>query len=211
MDVEYTGRQTAVTKKTKQQVEAGLARIEKIAGTAVGVQVTLTADKHRQIADIRIQTRSQKLVATCEASDMEAALKEALDKIERQALRHKKRTGTIKRHPKSEVKVGHGKAVIEAITPAAAKTATARTATKNTGGSKTVPMVVHSFPSHAPLPELHIARTTDGVALRPMSIEEAVKEAAFRDRDVFVFRDYSGQAMVLHRRRDGKMELIEVP
>jgi putative sigma-54 modulation protein len=44
-----------------------------------------------------------------------------------------------------------------------------------------------------------------------MSLEEAVKEAAFRDRDVFVFRDMKGQAMVLHRKRDGKMELIEVP
>jgi len=54
-------------------------------------------------------------------------------------------------------------------------------------------------------------RSTDGVALRPMSLEEAVKEAAFRDRDVFVFRDYGGQAMVLYRKRDGKMELIEVP
>jgi len=47
--------------------------------------------------------------------------------------------------------------------------------------------------------------------LRPMTLDEAVKEAAFRDREVFVFRDHGGQAMVLHRKRDGKMELIEVP
>ncbi len=44
-----------------------------------------------------------------------------------------------------------------------------------------------------------------------MSLEEAVKEAAFRDRDVFVFRDKEGQVMVLHRKKDGKMELIQVP
>ncbi len=42
-----------------------------------------------------------------------------------------------------------------------------------------------------------------------MSLEEAVKEAAFQDRDVFVFRNHGGQAMVLYRKRDGKMELIE--
>jgi putative sigma-54 modulation protein len=72
-------------------------------------------------------------------------------------------------------------------------------------------MLVHSFPSHSPLSEPHVVRATDGVALRPMSLEEAVKEAAFRDRDVFVFRNHAGQAMVLHRKRDGKMELIEVP
>lgn len=210
MDVEYTGRQTAVTKKIKQQTEAGLARIEQIVGQVGGVQVTLTADKRRQIADIRIQTRSQKLVATCEADDMETALRDALDKIERQAVRHKKRTATIKRHPKGEVKLGHGKVVVEAVAPVVAKSAAAKTPAK-TAGRKVVPMVVHSFPSHSPLAEPHIARSTEGVALRPMSLEEAVKEAAFRDRDVFVFRDYSGQAMVLHRRRDGKMELIEVP
>ena len=72
-------------------------------------------------------------------------------------------------------------------------------------------MLVHSFPSQSPLAEPHVVRSTDGVAMRPMSLEEAVKEAAFRDRDVFVFRDHGGQAMVLHRKRDGKMELIEVP
>ena len=72
-------------------------------------------------------------------------------------------------------------------------------------------MLVHSFPSHSPLPEPHVVRSIDAVAMRPMSREEAVKEAAFRDRDVFVFRDQGGQAMVLHRKRDGKMELIEIP
>jgi len=44
-----------------------------------------------------------------------------------------------------------------------------------------------------------------------MSLEVAVKEAACRDRDVFVFRDTLGQAMVLHRQRDGRMELIQIP
>ena len=44
----------------------------------------------------------------------------------------------------------------------------------------------------------------------PLS-EEAIKEAHFRDRDVFVFRDRKGKVMILHRTRDGKMELIEAP
>jgi putative sigma-54 modulation protein len=44
-----------------------------------------------------------------------------------------------------------------------------------------------------------------------MTLEEAVKEAEFRDREVFVFRDHAGQVRVLHRKKDGKMELIEVP
>jgi putative sigma-54 modulation protein len=49
------------------------------------------------------------------------------------------------------------------------------------------------------------------LAIRPMTIEEAVKEAEFRDRDLLIFRNASGALFVLHRRRDGKMELVEVP
>jgi putative sigma-54 modulation protein len=44
-----------------------------------------------------------------------------------------------------------------------------------------------------------------------MSLDEAVKESELRDKDVFVFRDPSGDLQVLHRRRDGVMELIALP
>ena len=59
--------------------------------------------------------------------------------------------------------------------------------------------------------EAHLIRSDDAVALRPMTLEEAVKECEFRDRDVFVFRDKKGRVNVLHRRKDGKIELIEAP
>jgi putative sigma-54 modulation protein len=72
-------------------------------------------------------------------------------------------------------------------------------------------MVVHKFPAVAKSTEVHLVRTDQSVALRPMTLEEAIKEAHFRDRDVFVFRDPKGKVMVLHRTRDGKMELIEAP
>ena len=208
MDVEYTGRQTTITKKLKLQAEAGLARIAKIIGNSGSVHVILSSDKYRQIADITVQTRHYKLVARCEATDMEMALRDALETIEGQAIRQKKKFGTIKRHPKADVKG----AKEEAAGPAARKANVAvKVAAKSSVGRKAVPMLVHSFPSHSPLAEPHVVRSNDGVARRPMSLEEAVKEAAFRDRDVFVFRDHGGQAMVLHRKRDGKMELIEVP
>jgi putative sigma-54 modulation protein len=70
---------------------------------------------------------------------------------------------------------------------------------------------VHTFPATRPIPEPHVVRSLDSVALRPMTIEEAVKEAEFRDREVFVFRNTQGTLCVLHRKRDGKMELIEAP
>jgi putative sigma-54 modulation protein len=208
MDVEYTGRQTTITRKLKLQAEAGLERIAKIVGHSGSVHVILSTDKYRKIADVTVQTRHLKLVARCEATEMVLALRDALVTIEQQAIRHKKKFGTIKRHPKADVK---GAKPEVAVNGARRASVVVKVATKTSVGRKVVPMLVHSFPSHSPLAEPHVVRSNDGVARRPMSVEEAVKEAAFRDRDVFVFRDHGGQAMVLHRKRDGKMELIEVP
>jgi putative sigma-54 modulation protein len=80
------------------------------------------------------------------------------------------------------------------------------------GSEKTiVSVVVHKFPAIAKTTDVHLTHSSDAVAIRPMTLEEAIKEAHFRDRDVFVFRDPKGKVMVLHRTRDGKMELIEAP
>jgi putative sigma-54 modulation protein len=70
---------------------------------------------------------------------------------------------------------------------------------------------VHS-PSHGTeIAEPHVVHCADCVSERPMSLDEAVKESELRDKDVFVFRDPTGDLQVLHRRRDGVMELIALP
>ena len=218
MDIEYTGRQTVITKKLKTQSEAGLARIAKLVGRTASAHVILTTDKYRRSAEVTLKTRGQSLVANCEATDMEVALHDALCKLEQQIVRHNQKKTAAKRHPKSasladgftgEVKVVVKTPVKKAAVAAAAKNGNG--AATNGNGRKAVPMVVHSFPSKSPLVEPHIVRSIDSAAWRPMSLEEAVKEAAFRDRDVFVFRDHDDQIHVLHRKRDGKMELIQVP
>jgi putative sigma-54 modulation protein len=221
MNVDYTGRQTTITKKLKAQTEAGLERIARLLGDAGSVHVILTTEKYRRTAELTVQTRNLKLVATCEATDMEQALRDALAAVEKQAIRHKKKSATIHRNAKEGVREvaladpadAVPMKVKKLIKQAAAKNGAAASngAGKNGAARKAVPMLVHSFPSETPLREPHLVRSNDGVALRPMSLEEAVKEAEFRDREVFVFRDHGGQAMVLHRKRDGKMELIEVP
>jgi putative sigma-54 modulation protein len=211
MDIEYTGRQATITKKLKAMTEADLERVAKVVGSACTVHVILTTEKYRHCAEITLKTRTYKLVAKCEATEMVVALRDALNKIEQQAIRVKQRTTTIKRHSLAGAKGPKGK-VVEAVEAAKlVMVSVAKTALKSSNGRKAVPMLVHSYPSHSPLPEPHVVRSADSVARHPMSLEEAVKEAAFRDRDVFVFRDHAGQAMVLHRKRDGKMELIEVP
>ena len=70
---------------------------------------------------------------------------------------------------------------------------------------------MHSFPARKTVVEPHIVTNGEAIALKAMTIEEAVKDAEFRDRDLLIFRNPSGDTFVLHRRRDGQMELVELP
>jgi len=59
---------------------------------------------------------------------------------------------------------------------------------------------VHSFPARKTVVEPHILTSGEAIAMKAMTIEEAVKEAEFRDRDLLVFRNLTGELFVLHRR-----------
>jgi putative sigma-54 modulation protein len=72
-------------------------------------------------------------------------------------------------------------------------------------------IAVHSFPNKPTVVEPHILKSREAISVKPMTIEEAVKEAEFRDRDLLIFRNAAGEMFVLHRRRDGQMELVEIP
>jgi putative sigma-54 modulation protein len=219
MQVEYTGRQVTVTRTLRTIAEESLERIAKILGKTTGAHIILTAEKYRQQAEVTIKTRLHNIVAASESTNMETALRGALDKAETQAIRCKKKLHAKKRQPKEE------KLVVEAALARPKRAAArgpvskeepqvetpAKKANGNGRGKQVLPVTVHSFPAKVPIQEPHIVRSADSVALRPMTLEEAVKEAEFRDREVFVFRDHEGNVKVLHRKRDGKMELIEAP
>jgi putative sigma-54 modulation protein len=213
MPVECTGRQVAITKPLRTLAEEGIERIAKVLGKITSAHVVLTAEKYRQIAEVTVNTRACTFVALCEsASNMETALREALAKAETQATRHKDRQRTRKRQPKQEKQLEEtGVARTGRGSVAESKTASNGAINGKNHAQPAIPVTVHSFPARVPISEPHVVRSLDSVALRPMTLEEAVKEAEFRDRDVFVFRDNEGNVKVLHRKRDGKMELIEAP
>ena len=100
MIVEYTGRRTAITPKLKQLTEEGLARIERVTNRCTSAHIILTEDKYRHKAEITVQCRNESLVANCESTDMDQALREALAAIEKQAVKSKERFATVRSHPK---------------------------------------------------------------------------------------------------------------
>jgi putative sigma-54 modulation protein len=154
-------------------------------------------EKRRHKAEITIDPPNGPIVGMAQTTDMASAVSEALDHLQKQALKHKTKWLSKKR---KAVKKFDGQSPADNIEAALGLA-------ENT----TFSVLVHKFPAVARTTEVHLVHARDSVALRPMTLEEAIKEAHFRDKDVFVFRDPKGKVMVLHRTRDGKMELIEVP
>jgi putative sigma-54 modulation protein len=196
MNVEYTGRQYEVTPNIRKQIDQELNKLQKILGTTFTTNVILATEKHRHIAEITVTVRTHPIVGIAEAADMTSAVGEALDRIERQALKYKGRWRDKKRQPRRR----NGEA-----------TAAEQHAAVGNELATAVPVVVHTYPAVVRTAEAHVVRDDSSVSLRPLTLEEAIKEAEFRDREVFVFRDNQGRVRVLHRTKDGKMELIEGP
>ena len=199
MTVEYFGRQYEITPAVRDEVESGLSKLTKILGDNIKSKVILAVEKHRNIAEITVNRRRGHVVGLAEATDMIAAVNQALEHIETQVLRSNGRRRNTTRKPKDKSWTAPVEADAETQISVGATSATA------------VPVVVHKFPSIARTTEAHLVHSSEAVAMRPMTVEEAVKECEFRDREVFVFRDGKGKVKVLHRRKDGKIELIEVP
>jgi putative sigma-54 modulation protein len=223
MQVEYTGRQTAITPSLRRLAEEALDRVSRVVGRTCSAHVILTEEKYRHTAEVTVQTKFQTIVGLCESAVMETALRDALAKAELQAIKHKDKFRTRTREPKdgksamepqlsrprnNSMSVAALPDVAEPILPAA-RTTPAKAANGN--GRRPEPVRVHS-PTHGrEISEPHVIHCTDCLADQPMSLEEAVKESEARDKDVFVFRENGGDLRVLHRRRDGMMELIALP
>jgi putative sigma-54 modulation protein len=227
MQIEMTGRQVTVTRRLRSLAETSLERVGMLLGRSATAHVVLTKEKRRHHAEVTVQAKHHAIVGIAEAVEIEMALKEALEKTEKQAVRLKEKiVGKKKRD--GDVKLKLDAAVVDAAPAPVKKTAKTlskkaiaadangtasvpKNGAKQNGKVVAVPVTVHSFPVQEVVHQTHIHRSSENVALRPMTIEEAVKEAEFRDRDVFLFRDKKGSVKVLHRKADGRIELIEEP
>jgi putative sigma-54 modulation protein len=197
VNVEYTGRQYEITPIIRREVETGLNKIRKILGDKFETKVVLAVEKRRHKAEITISPRNGPIVGLAQTTDMLSAVHEALDHLQKQALKYKTKWLSKKRKAGKKFNGQSEQETVEAAVGLPESTA--------------ISVTVHKFPAVARTTEVHLVHSKDSVALRPMTLEEAIKEAHFRDRDVFVFRDPKGKLMVLHRTREGKMELIEAP
>jgi putative sigma-54 modulation protein len=208
MDLAMTAKNGKISKALRDQAEEGMERIGRILGRTARASFTFSAQRHLHIVELTVQARTQKIAATGKADTPNAALREAMDHAENQAYRYRDRRLVAKRLPKGE-KVMTAPPVTRSKTRAPEPGGEAESA--RLAGKARASIAVHSFPADATIVEPHIVQSGEAIALKPMTIEEAVKETEFRDRDLLIFRTAAGNTFVLHRRRDGQMELVELP
>ncbi len=198
MDSELTGRKVKVTKELRTMADEGLARIEKIVGKGASAHVIFSSQKHAEIAEVTVKARHHTVVGLSEASELTIALRTALEKAEKQAIRRKESRHEKKRKGTPISAVLPALATGEELPAGSLKAAAKKAAAKKAAGSNGKAFGLHVVPA------------PESMAQRAMTIDEAVKEAESRDQEVFVFRDLTGDVKVLHCAGDGIVRLIEV-
>lgn len=211
MEVEYTARQVKISKALRVQAEEGMDRIARLLGKSARASITFSAQKRLQIAEVTIHARQKTIVSEGKAGTLDSALRKAIEHAENQVLRRRDRRMESKRLPKEE-KVLTAPPVARPKARAPQPEEDGIDAKPVRAGAKArAAIAVHSFPARKAVVEPHVVTSGEAFSLKPLTIEEAVKDAEFRDRDLLVFHNPAGDLFVLHRRRDGQMELVEIP
>lgn len=216
MEVEYTARQVDIPKvlrtALRKQAEAGMQRIARILGKTATASVTFSKQKLLNIVEVNVKVRTQTFAARGKADTLESALRTAIEHIESQVCRYRDRRLESKRLPKEEKVATAPPVTPRSKTRAAQKEADAEEQKPTRArGKARLSKATHEFPTPRTVVEPNILNTGEALSLTPMTIEEAVKETESHDRDLLVFHNPVGDLFVLHRRRDGQMELVEIP
>lgn len=104
MQIEFTGRQTDVPPRLRALAERKLRKLSRTLRGITHAHVILTADKHRQIAEVTVLCRRRlALSAQEESADLAGSLGRALDRLTRQAQRQ-----IAKRRERKRVSGGTG-------------------------------------------------------------------------------------------------------
>jgi putative sigma-54 modulation protein len=91
MKIEFTGRQTEISTEVRRLAERKLAKVAKVLPGMTRAHVILTADKHRQIAEVSVHSRNLDLTALEESTNPRLSVSNAMDKLLRQAQRQQQK------------------------------------------------------------------------------------------------------------------------
>ena len=91
MQLNITGHHVELTESLKEYVSSKLQKLERHFDHISNVQVTLSVQKVRKIAEATLHISGADIHATAEQEDMYAAIDLLVDKLDRQILKHKEK------------------------------------------------------------------------------------------------------------------------
>jgi putative sigma-54 modulation protein len=106
MQVSVTFRNTGSESWFKDYVTDRLSKLQKYIDKPVEAHVVLSVEKFRNVAEINIMAKGINLVGKEEAKDMQLAIDNVIDKIERQIKKHKEKSRDHKANPNRSEEMG---------------------------------------------------------------------------------------------------------
>ncbi len=97
MNVEITGRHVVITPAIRTYIMKRLRKFAKIFGDDISFHVIIDVQKERQTAEILLKSKLLDLTGKGQTDDMYNSIVRAIDKLERQALKHKSKVIEVKR------------------------------------------------------------------------------------------------------------------
>jgi putative sigma-54 modulation protein len=94
MQVSITGHHLEVTESLKAAVDAKFEKLARHFDNVTDVHVILSVEKLVQKAEATLQLSGAKLFAEDHQDDMYAAIDAMVDKLDRQIIKHKEKTGS---------------------------------------------------------------------------------------------------------------------
>ena len=110
MKVHFTGRQVEITPAIQSRAGQKLQKIHKILGSYLDLEahVILSLERHRYTTEVTLNLKNHPLVGLSVKHDSRASLQEALEKLEKQAVKYKSRGRERKRRPVASLKKALG-------------------------------------------------------------------------------------------------------
>lgn len=184
MNIHITGRHIDVTAAQKQLIESKLGKLERRIEGITDIHVTLSVEKYRQRAEVKVHSRGNTyLTATEESEDLYSSIQQAIEKVQAQARKHNaKRIG---------------------------KRRGARGEDAGTFNVLAAPGSGITEEERAEGPRSRVVETQSFV-IKPLYVDEAVAEIDGGEAEFLVFRNALNERVnVIYRRRDGNYGLID--
>ncbi|HZI12789.1 MAG TPA: ribosome-associated translation inhibitor RaiA [Myxococcus sp.] len=206
MQFNITFRQFGTSDSLKEYAREKVERVNKLLDRAGEAHVVLSLERHLHHADITIHSGSWVLRGRDKSDDMYASIDLAMDKIERQLRRYRDKLkthhGREKVHHRqdlvNQLKVRH--AVFEL--PDAEELA--ELADTGAAAAPPRPATVVPAPVAPAASERREIRATH-LAVKPLSVDEAVMQMNLMNNDFYVFHNLASDSLcIVYRRKDGK-------